>query len=147
MGFFDIVNIRGLIFVVLLALPHALYIRSSFYKKPVYENRAMVYISRIGRFFSFFLMSVNIGVLERGFTSALMESFWFWFCVAAVTVYLALWTVFLKKSNRLTASLLAAVMSLVVIVSGILQVKTLLMTAGIVLAIGEGYIIKSYFKR
>lgn len=38
-------------------------------------------------------------------------------------------------------------MSLVVIVSGILQVKTLLMTAGIVLAIGEGYIIKSYFKR
>ena len=92
-------------------------------------------------------MSVNIGVLERGFTSALMESFWFWFCVAAVTVYLALWVVFLKKSNRLTASLLAAVMSLVVIVSGILQVKTLLMTAGIVLAIGEGYIIKSYFKR
>ena len=81
MGFFDIVNIRGLIFAVLLALPHALYIRSSFYKKPVHENRAMVYISRIGRFFSFFLMSVNIGVLERGFTSALMESFWFWFCV------------------------------------------------------------------
>ena len=75
MGFFDIVNIRGLIFAVLLALPHALYIRSSFYKKPVHENRAMVYISRIGRFFSFFLMSVNIGVLERGFTSALMESF------------------------------------------------------------------------
>ena len=76
-----------------------------------------------------------------------MESFWFWFCVAAVTVYLALWVVFLKKSNRLTASLLAAVMSLVVIVSGILQVKTLLMTAGIVLTFGEGYIIKSYFKR
>lgn len=147
MGFFDIVNIRGLIFAVLLALPHALYIRSSFYKKPVYENRAMVYISRIGRFFSFFLMSVNIGVLERGFTSALMKSFWFWFCVAAIALYLALWLVFLKKSNKITASLIAAVMSLVVIISGILQVKTLLMTAGIVLVFGEGYIIKSYFQR
>ena len=147
MSFFDIINLRGLIFAVILALPHAIYIRCGKYKKPLYENRAMLYISRIGRFFSFFLMSVNIGVLEKGFTSALMENFWFWFCAAVTAAYLALWVVFIKKSNRLTASLVAAAMSLVVIVSGILQVKTLLMTAGIVLAIGEAYVIKSYFQR
>ena len=102
----------------------------------------MLYLERIGKYGSILLMAVNIGVLEEGFTSPLMEQFWFVFTAVMSGVYILLWMIFFKKTNKLISTLITIVFSVIVIISGLLQVKTLLLTAGVVYLIGEIYVNK-----
>lgn len=148
MKFFDIVNIYGLIFAVLLALPHILYRRRHRIDKEIYTNRAMYYIDRMGRFGSLFLMSFNIGILEKGFTEPklLMERFWLISTAVLSLCYLLLWAVFFKNESKKTAYALAFLSAFIIVFSGILQVKTLLLTFGIVYLAGELYVISRFFQ-
>ena len=147
MGFFDVVNISGLVFAIALLIPHIAYAKTHTYDKSVISNRAMLYIDRIGRYCSLFLMAVNIGVLEEGFTSALMKDFWLVFTGIMIAVYVLLWILFFKKENKIIAYLLTVVSAVIVMISGLLQVKTLLLTAGIVYLIGELYVLKKVFPK
>ena len=78
MDFHNLFNGFGVLFAVLLVLPHVVFVKTKSYDKTVFTNKGMVYIDRIGRFFSVLLMAINIGVLEKGFTEPkeLMERFW-----------------------------------------------------------------------
>lgn len=148
MGFFDIVNLWGLLFAAVLAAPHIVFVKTRSYDKSVFDNRAMLYIARIGRFFSLFLMSFHIGVLDRGFTEpkALMERFWLISVAILLAAYGLFWLLFYRtqrKGAALGAILCAAA---VVMLSGILQVNTLLLTAGIVYLIGDLYLFSRYFQ-
>ena len=145
MGLFDVVNVYGLLFAVILIVPHVVYAKSHTYDMSVFVNRAMLYIDRIGRYCSLFLMAINIGVLEEGFTSDLMEKFWLFSTFAMIAVYLALWILFFKSERRWIGYSLTVVSALIIILSGLLQVKTLLLTAGIVYFIGELYMNKKVF--
>lgn len=147
MGFFDVVNISGLVFAIALLVPHIAYAKTHTYDKSVISNRAMHYIDNIGRYCSLFLMAINIGVLEEGFTSNLMRDFWFVFTVIMLAVYSLLWILFFKKERKLIAYLLAVVSAVIVMMSGLLQVKTLLLTAGIVYLIGELYVLRKVFPK
>lgn len=146
-GFFDIVNVWGLVFAALLTAPHIIFVRTRRYNKEVFTNRAMLYIARIGRFFSAFLMAFNIGVLEQGFTEPreLMQRFWLIVCAALVGVCLLLWGMFFKTESRGAALAISLISAFVVIFSGILQVKILLCTAGLVYVIGELYLWFRFF--
>lgn len=148
MGFFDIVNVYGLIIAVMLLVPHIIYVRTHTYDKNKFTNRAMVYIDRTGRFFSLFLMAFNLGVLEQGFTEpkALMERFWMITVGVLTLVYLLLWLLFFKTGSKGVALAITFVSAFIIIFSGIIQVKTLLMTAGIVYLIGELYMFSRFFK-
>lgn len=145
MGLFDVVNVYGLLFAVILIVPHVVYAKSHTYDMSVFDNRAMLYIDRIGRYCSLFLMAINIGVLEEGFTSDLMEKFWLFSTFAMIAVYLALWILFFKSERRWIGYSLTVVSALIIILSGLFQVKTLLLTAGIVYFIGELYMNKKVF--
>ena len=149
MGFFDVVNIYGLIFATLLVIPHVVYAKSHSYNVNSFSNRAMVYIDRVGRFFSVFLMAFNIGVLEQGFTEpkALMERFWLITSAICVLIYALLWLLFFKKESKGVALAIILISAFVVMFSGILQVKTLLLTAGVVYLIGELYMFSQYYKK
>ncbi len=149
MGFFDIVNIYGLVISLMLATPHIIYVKTHKYDKTVFTNRAMVYIDRAGRFFSLFLMSFNLGVLEEGFTEPkeLMERFWIITVGVLTLIYLLLWLLFFKTGSKGAALAITLVSAFIIIFSGILQVKTLLMTAGIVYLIGELYMFSRFFKQ
>lgn len=149
LSFFDVVNIYGLAFAALLVLPHVLYHRSHTVDKTLFTNHSMVYIDRIGRYGSVFLMAFNVGVLEGGFTEPkeLMERFWLISTAVLTLLYLLLWYWFLKTERRLFANLIIAVSSIIIIFSGILQVKTLLLTAGIVYLIGELYMASRLFQK
>ena len=144
MSFFDVVNLWGLLFASVLVAPHIIYARTHTVSTADYSNRAMVYIARTGRFFSAFLMAINIGVLEQGFPEpkALMERFWL-----LLLVYVLLWLLFFRTGNKGVALAIAIVAAVTVIFSGIVQVKTLLMTAGIVYLIGELYLFSQFFKK
>ena len=148
MKFFDIVNIYGLIFAVLLALPHIIYRRRHRIDTGVYQNRAMYYIDRMGRFGSLFLMSFNIGILEKGFTEPkiLMERFWLISTAVMTLCYLLIWLMFYKNEKKTTAYALAFISAFIIVFSGILQVKTLLFTFGLVYLAGELYVISRFFQ-
>ena len=99
MSFFDVVNLRGLLFAAILVTPHIFYARTHTVSTADYSNRAMVYIARTGRFFSAFLLAINIGVLEQGFPEpkALMERFWLITTGAMLLIYALLWLLFFRS--------------------------------------------------
>lgn len=146
MGFFDVVNVYGLLFAVILAVPHIVYARTHNYDLNVINNRAMLYIERTGKYCSLFLMGINLGILEKGFTAPIMETYWLISTAVLMVIYVVLWIVFLKKETKGFAYLLTITAALIVIQSGLLQVKTLLLTGGIVYLIGELYVTSQAFK-
>ena len=146
MGFFDVVNVYGLLFAVILAVPHVVYARTHNYDLRAINNRAMLYIERTGKYCSLFLMGINVGVLEKGFTAPIMEVYWLISTSVLTVIYVVVWIVFFKKETKGFAYLLTITASLIVIQSGLLQVKTLLLTAGIVYLIGELYVTSQAFK-
>lgn len=141
MGFFDVINICGLIFTVIMIIPHIIFVKTHNVSTSFIENRAMLYIERIGKYCGAFLMAVNIGVLEKGFTSLLMRDFWFITTIILIIVYLIMWTVFLKTEKKIFAYIITVITAIILMLSGLLQVKTLLLTAGIVYFIGELYVL------
>ena len=149
MGFFDVVNVYGLLFAAVLLVPHIVYMKTHTLDTGVFANRAMVYIDRVGRFSSLFLMSFHIGVLELGFTEpqALMRRFWLITMGVCSVVYALLWLLFFKKETKGCALGIILISSFMVMYSGILQVNTLLLTAGIVYLIGELYLFSRYFRK
>lgn len=146
MGFFDVVNVYGLLFAVILAVPHVVYARTHNYDLKIINNRAMLYIERTGKYCSLFLMGINIGVLEQGFTAPIMEVYWLISTSVLTVIYVVVWIVFFKKETKGFAYLLTITAALIVMQSGLLQVKTLLLTAGIVYLIGELYVTSQAFK-
>ena len=146
MGFFDVVNVYGLLFAVILAVPHIVYARTHNYDLEAINNRAMLYIERTGKYCSLFLMGINVGVLEKGFTDPIMEVYWLISTAVLTVIYVVLWIVFFKKETKGFAYLLTITAALIVIQSGLLQVKTLLLTAGNVYLIGELYVTSQAFK-
>ena len=78
MDFFNtnLFNWYGLAFAIALLVPDIVYIKSNGIDRTIFDNRAMLYIERIGKYCSIFLMGINIGVLEGGFTKPIMETFW-----------------------------------------------------------------------
>lgn len=148
MNLFSVINPFGVVFAVLLMLPHIIFRKTRGCDKSVYTNRAMLMIDRIGRFFSLFLMAFNIGVLEKGFPEpkARMERFWVITTAVLVLCYLIAWALFFKNESKLSAYLIISFSAAAVIFSGICQVKTLLFTAGIVYLIGELYLASKFFQ-
>ena len=148
MGFFDVVNVYGLLFAVILAVPHVVYARTHNYDLRAINHRAMLYIERTGKYCSLFLMGINLGRLEKGFPEPveLMQTYWLISTAVLTVIYVVLWIVFLKKETKGVAYLLTITAALIVIQSGLLQVKTLLLTAGIVYFIGELYVTSQAFK-
>lgn len=146
MGFFDVVNVYGLLFAAIMTVPHIIYARTHSYNLNAVTNRAMLYIERIGKYCSLFLMSINIGVLEKGFTAPTMETFWLLATSVMIVAYIVLWILFFKAQRKSIAYAITVVAAVIVIFSGLLQVKTLLFTAGIVYLIGELYVIPKLIK-
>ena len=145
MDFFSVINIFGLLFNIILIVPHIVYAKTHTYDMTIFDNRAMLYIDRIGRYCSVFLMFVNIGLLEGGFTSDYMKKYWIISSIVLSVIYVLLWLVFFKTEKKSVAYAIIIISALIIIQSGILQVKTLLLTFGIVYLIGELYISSKFF--
>ena len=144
MSFLQVINPFGLLFAALLLLPHILFRGLRTVTKENVPNLGMYWLDRLGRYGSLFLMSVHIGVLEKGFTEpkALMQRFWLITTAVLVLVYWLLWILFSKRNNQAAAYGIVAASAAAVMLSGILQVNTLLLTAGVVYLIGELYIVR-----
>ena len=128
MNFFDVVNLWGLLFAALLAAPHVLWFKTHSHDVSGFSNRAMVYIDRTGR-------------------KALMERFWLITTAVLIAAYLLCWLLLFKTEKKGAALAVTLISAAIVIFSGIMQVKILLVTAGIVYLIGELYMLNQYFRQ
>lgn len=147
MGFFDVVNVCGLLFAIILLAPHIVYAKTHNYDMSVFDNRGMLLLERIGKYCSLFLMSFHIGILDKGFTSSVMQKFWFIFSAVMSAAYIAVWILFFKKEGRVLAYMLTVLPAVVFMLSGLLQVNTLLLTFGVVFFIGQIYLTSKYCKK
>lgn len=147
MGFFDVVNVCGLLFAIILLAPHIVYAKTHNYDMSVFDNRGMLLLERIGKYCSLFLMSFHIGILDKGFTSPVMQKFWFIFSAVMSAAYIAAWILFFKKEGRVLAYMLTVLPAVVFMLSGLLQVNTLLLTFGVVFFIGQIYLTSKYCKK
>lgn len=147
MGFFDVVNVCGLLFAIILLAPHIVYAKTHNYDMSVFDNRGMLLLERIGKYCSLFLMSFHIGILDKGFTSPVMQKFWFIFSAVMSAAYIAVWILFFKKEGRVLAYVLTVLPAVVFMLSGLLQVNTLLLTFGVVFFIGQLYLTSKYCKK
>ena len=141
MDFFstNLFNWYGLAFAIALLVPDIVYIKSNRIDRTIFDNRAMLYIERIGKY-------CNIGVLECGFTKPIMETFWIISTCVLTVIAAILWLLCFYRFSKLWAYLLTAVTAVIFIMSGLLQVKTLLLTAGVVYLIGQLYVTNKYVK-
>ena len=146
MDFTKVFNLYGVHFTIILVVPHIVFAKTQSYDLSVIENRAMLYIERTGKYCSAFLMMINLGILEKGFTEPIMEIYWLISTVVLSAIYVLLWSLFFKRKTKALAYLITITTALIVMQSGLLQVKTLLLTAGIVYLIGELYITKKVFE-
>lgn len=147
MDLFGVIDLYGLAFTAVLVVPHIIFAKTYDCDLSVIENRGMLYIERIGKYASALLMFVKIGVLELGFTSEYMKNYWLISTLILCAVYVLFWVIFFKRQNLLWANLITVAAAIIVIQSGILQQKTLLLTAGIVYIIGQIYVNIKFFKR
>ncbi len=133
MSFLQVINPFGLLFAALLLLPHILFRGLRTVTKENVPNLGMYWLDRLGRFGSLFLMSVHTGVLEKGFTEPkeLMQRFWLITTAVLALAYWLLWVLFCKRNKKAAAYGVVAASAAAVILSGILQVNTLLFTAGV----------------
>lgn len=139
---FGFINIFGLIFIAAMITPHVIFARSQGWSYENISNKSMLYIERIGKYGSLFLMMVNTGLAEGGFTSDLMSVFWAISTAVLVAVYVVLWVVFYKKRSKALAYALTILASFIFIYSGLLSVKVLLLTFGIIYLAGSLYVVK-----
>lgn len=148
MDFFstNLFNWYGLVFAIFLLLPDIAYIRNNKIDRTIFDNKAMLYIERIGKYCSIFLMGINIGVLEGGFTKPIMETFWMISTCVLTVIAAILWLLCFYRFSKLCAYFLTAVTAVIFMMSGLLQVKTLLLTAGVVYLIGQLYVTNKYVK-
>jgi hypothetical protein len=141
-----VVNLYGLIFTIVLVFPYAVYLRSGKVNENSLSNRGMLYFERIGKYCSAFLMSINIGILEAGFTAPIMKKFWLISTSIMLVFYIVSWIGFSKTNKKGFAYAAAIIAGLVVMYSGLLQVRPLLLFAGIVFFIGEIYTVRKIIK-
>lgn len=144
MGFFDVVNIYGLLFAIALLIPDIWYAKTHEINRNIFDNRAMLYIERIGKYCGLFLMGINIGILEEGFTKDIMKTFWLVSISIMIVLCIVLWILCFRRVTRFASYSLTVLTAVIFMLSGLLQVKTLLLTFGVIYLIGQLYVTRKY---
>ncbi len=73
-------------------------------------------------------MGINIGILEEGFTAPVMKIFWLAAVSIMTVICIVLWIFCFKRETKLIAYCITVITALIFMLSGLLQVKTLLLT-------------------
>ena len=137
MSFFDVVKLWGLLFAVILVVPHIVYARTHKVSTADYSNRAMVYIARTGRFFSAFLMAFNIGIAEFGFASTQHFVAYLIANTALLVAYFIVYALYFKRQTNWKSMALAIIPSCLFLTDGILLRHYLLVSFAIIFALAH----------
>lgn len=137
---FNAINLCGLAVVIIMLIPNIFYAARFRGVENKCKNRLMNTAEQIGRYSSFALMFLPIGVWEFGF-AGLNEFFIYLFGNAALLLcYLITWVFYFKKQTMQRALALAVVPTLIFLLSGLTLRHWLLASASVVFGIGHIYV-------
>ncbi len=148
MDFFstNLFNWYGLAFAIALLVPDIVYIKSNRIDRTIFDNRAMLYIKESENIAVFSLWELTSACLRAVLQSRLWKPVWMISTCVLTVIAAILWLLCFYRFSKLWAYLLTAVTAVIFIMSGLLQVKTLLLTAGVVYLIGQLYVTNKYVK-
>ena len=134
------INIFGLIIIVLLLIPNAIYAYKNKNIENKCKNKLMNIIEQIGRYGSMLLMVFNIGVVELGFKSNESFAIWIISVIILMILYWIFWILYFKSKGLIKAMVLAIIPSIIFIYTGIMLRYWLLVTFGVLFAVGHIYV-------
>lgn len=139
----DWLNIYGLITMIIIMIPNAIFAMKEKNFESKYHNKLVEFIEQIGRFGSMGLMVFNIPFLDYGywFTNGKVL---YVFSIAILSIlYCIVWFLYFQKSSIEKAILLAIIPTILFLLSGIIQGKILLIISAILF--GIAHVIITYY--
>lgn len=136
----DWLNIFGLVTLICMLIPNAIYgikVKNAVNRC---DNRAVNVSEQVGRFASMFFMVFNIGIFEYGFMSDEMFALWFIADVALILLYWIFWIIFIFRRPMAVCVMLAVIPSIIFIGTGIMQRHIFQVASGILFAVFHIYI-------
>ena len=130
----------GLIIMVLMLIPNALYAIRNRGAENKCKNKLMNILEQIGRYGCMFLIVFNIGIAELGFASP--ESIVVYLMGNAVLLlaYWVFWIVYAKKPGMFSAMMLAVLPALIFLLCGITLRHWLLTAFALLFGIAHIYV-------
>lgn len=134
------INWFGLIIVVLLLLPNAIYAIRHKDAQNKCRNRMMNVLEQIGRYGCMLLMVCNIGVAEFGYASVTGFIVYLLGNAVLILLYWAFWILYAKRPRLVPALMLAILPTLIFLLCGLTLRHWLLVGCGLLFGVAHIYV-------
>lgn len=142
-GQMDWLNIYGLITMIIIMIPNAIFAIKEKNFESKYNNKTVELIEQIGRFGSMGLMIFNIPLLDYGYWFTNGKVLYMFSIVILVILYCTVWFLYFQKASIEKALLLAIIPTILFLFSGIIQGKILLIVSAVIF--GITHVIITYY--
>lgn len=133
---FGWINVFGLAIVIVMLIPNIFYTIRFRGAENKCTNKVMNIIEQIGRYASFLLMFLPLGVWKFGFLNVLALFIYDFGNGALLIAYLVIWVFYFKKQSLNKALALAIVPTCIFLISGCTLNHWLLVTTAVIFVLG-----------
>lgn len=137
---FNFINISGLAIVIIMLIPNLIYAKRAHGVHNKCKSRFFNIIEQIGRYSSFILMFLPLGVREFGFYDILPMLTYLFANSALLIAYLIIWGFYFKKPSVRKALALAVIPTAIFLISGLTLRHWLLVAAALLFGTGHIYV-------
>lgn len=137
------INLFGLIIVILLLVPNAIYAIKHRNAENKCTNRLMNILEQIGRYGCMLLMIFNIGIGEFAYSSVAALLIYLFGNVLLLTGYHICWALYFKKATSSLALTMAILPTAIFLLSGLTLRHYLLIAASIIFGIAHIYVTRA----
>jgi len=133
----DYLNIYGLIIMIIIMLPNAVFAMKTKNLESKYHNKTVEAIEQIGRFGSMFLMVFKVPLLEYGYWFDNANIVYMVLIGALTLLYCFVWILYFRQSSIAKAMALAILPTIIFLSSGIILSQVLLIVTALLFGIGH----------
>ncbi len=134
------INVFCAVIMALIMVPNIIYAVRFKDAKNRCKSKTMNLIEQIGRYGSFALMFVNLGIKKLAFRSGAEFTLWLILIVLFLLAYFVFWYFFFKKPTRFVSIMLAVLPCLIFLTCGVIFRHWLLLIFTAVFAVGHIYV-------
>lgn len=137
---FNFINFLGIAIVVIMLIPNIFYAVRFRKMENKCVNRVMNVIEQIGRYASFFLMFLPLGIWEFGFQNVASFLFYLYGNALLLLAYLLVWIFYFRRQSMPKALALAILPTCIFFLSGVTLQHWLLVISSVIFGTGHLYV-------
>ena len=137
---FGWINVFGAVIMLLIMAPNFIYAARFKDAENKCTSKLMNALEQVGRYGSFILMIINLGIKEFAFRSNAEFIAWLTLTALLIIAYWVFWFFFFKKRTRFVSLMLAVIPCLIFLTSGVVFRHWLLIIFTLIFAVGHIYI-------